>query len=241
MSYAQRVLDLHDEPGMFLAVVFRDGEGQWWNVTGQIFSTPNATGEHVGVAFPESVDGSGQYGPIDVPEGSRAYTIWVKPDDSALDFATAAIYDSGDVPPLYPEDAAELSAGSTASSDFDDEAVPPARTFKLVESSDDDEGLVGAEIKKMRVGESPKFAVDFGTDLTTNARISTVNTPTVISVDGSDDFADGGITFGTTGREDSQAKVTITGVTAGEYVIEFKVLFVPGGWRTGRVTLNVLN
>jgi hypothetical protein len=120
-------------------------------------------------------------------------------------------------------------------SGFNDETVPPLRTWKL-KPSPSLGVLVGEDVKGLTVGDDPTFAVDFAVDLPTNGQVRTVPAPTIYS------GTAGGITFGTPGREDSQAKIRITGVTAGTYVIQFKnVLYDTGARRTARVTLKVSN
>jgi lysophospholipase L1-like esterase len=126
-------------------------------------------------------------------------------------------------------------AGSVSTTSFNDEAVPPNRTWKLKPSNQSDEVLVGESTLKLTVGKAVTFAADFAVDLPTNGRVESVDTVAIFS------GTDGGVTFGTSGREDSEAKVRITGVTAGTYVVQFDVTYDNGDTQTARVTLKVVD
>lgn len=115
--------------------------------------------------------------------------------------------------------------------------VPNSRTW-LLKATDD--GLKDEEPKTMRVGESKVFAIDFREDLPTNGRLSGVDTIAIES------GTSGGVTFADSesdpGVDKTQAKVTITGVTAGTYEIECEVEYqagAGGGTARGVVTLVV--
>lgn len=111
--------------------------------------------------------------------------------------------------------------------------VPSYRTWVLV---DTDDGLTGPSIS-MRVGESKVYALDFRNDLATNGRLTDF---TSIAIDtGTAD----GVTFDADlGVDRTQAKVEITAVTAGTYVLEGAVTYMDadgGGTSIGSVTLVV--
>lgn len=116
-------------------------------------------------------------------------------------------------------------------------AVPSARTWLLVET---DEGLRGEESLSMKVGESKVFAIDFRKDLPTNGRLSDVDAIAI------ETGTSGGVTFANTatdpGVDKTQAKSTITAVTAGTYEIGCDVNYQSGdggGVSKGVVTLIV--
>ena len=130
-------------------------------------------------------------------------------------------------------DASVSSAASASHSDADFEKVPDSRTWKLIANSSDE--LVGDKTRVLDIDSGEKaFAVDFGVDLGTNAYISTVNSVAI------DSGAEGGITFGTNGRDHNLAKIRITGVTAGTYVIQVKATDSENGPHTAKVTLKVV-
>ena len=111
--------------------------------------------------------------------------------------------------------------------------VPSYRTWVLV---DTDDGLTGPSIS-MRVGESKVFALDFRNDLATNGRLTDF---TSIAIDTG---TAGGVTFDADlGVDRTQAKVEITAVTAGTYVLEGSATYMDadgGGTSIGSVTLVV--
>ena len=115
--------------------------------------------------------------------------------------------------------------------------VPASRTWLLVET---DEGLRGEESLSMKVGESKVFAFDFRKDLPTNGRLSDVDAIAI------ETGTSGGVTFANTatdpGVDKTQAKSTITAVTAGTYEIGCDVNYQSGdggGVSKGVVTLIV--
>lgn len=126
------------------------------------------------------------------------------------------------------------SGGST--SDFDDEEVPAERTWTLKPIKG--QPLTGDKTLTLAMGASPTFAVDFVNDLPTNGRVVSATFAIVSYTDGG---ASGGVTFGTPGREDSQAKVRITGVTPGTYVLKCDVVYDTGEPQTSRVVLSLVN
>ncbi len=125
-----------------------------------------------------------------------------------------------------------ISTGGT-SSDFNDEPIAPALLFKLKQPTSPGP-LVGDEVKVIGVGDGPTFGFDFAVDLPTNGRVASI-TLSIYS------GTAGGVTFGTPGREGSQGKCRINGVTAGTYVIEVAAVYSTGAQRKARVTLKVGN
>jgi hypothetical protein len=77
--------------------------------------------------------------------------------------------------------------------------------------------FVGDKTICITVGTVPKMAIDFRHALPHNGKINTVNTIAIQT------GTAGGVTFGTTGRERTLAKVPITAVTAGTYTVRCKV------------------
>jgi hypothetical protein len=115
--------------------------------------------------------------------------------------------------------------------------VPASRTWLLKQT---DDGLKDEESRTMRVGETKVFAADYREDLPTNGRLSDVNSVSI------DSGTSGGVTFASTdndpGVDKTQAKVSITAVTAGTYELEFDVDYQAGeggGSSKGIVTLVV--
>ncbi len=121
--------------------------------------------------------------------------------------------------------------GGSSSTDFDDEPIVPANIWTLVQKSD---GWVGDRTITLTSGTTQKFAVDFRNALSVNVRVFDVDDVAIYSGTAL------GITFGTAGREDSQAKFDISGVTAGNYVIEVDVTDTSTGTHVGRVRLKVV-
>lgn len=83
-------------------------------------------------------------------------------------------------------------------------------------------GLIGESSKYMQVGEAELFALDFYRDLPTNGRIDSIDAVSIKSGTG------GGVTFSLAtedkaGVDKSQAKLKITAVTAGTYVLNVSV------------------
>lgn len=125
-------------------------------------------------------------------------------------------------------------SGAASGGLFNDENVPPERTVTLKPSS---KGvLTGDRPLTIPVGKSPTIAIDFACDMPTNGRIQSVDGVSIVSY--SDGGAAGGITFGTPGQEDSDAKVRATGVTEGTYVIKVEVTYDTGATQLGLVTLK---
>lgn len=124
------------------------------------------------------------------------------------------------------------AGGGSAASDFDDEPVPPARKWILVSKAS---GLVGDRTIRLAHSTTAKFAVDFKNALSVNVRVRTVDDVLIYSGTAL------GITFGTEGREDSESKFNITGVTVGQYVIEVDVTDTGTDTHTGRVRLEVVS
>jgi len=116
--------------------------------------------------------------------------------------------------------------------------VPALRTWTLKEAST---GLVGETSRKMRVGESKIFAINFAADLPTNGRLTDFDSIAI------ETGTAGGVTFDTStdvtfGVDKTLAKIEITGVTAGTYVLEATVTYTSdsgGGTSKAQVTLVV--
>lgn len=132
----------------------------------------------------------------------------------------------------------EAPSGGSASIPVNQVAVPAARTWKLQETSS---GLVGESSRRMIVGETKVFSIDFAADLPTNGRLTDFDTITIES------GTSGGVTFDTGGADTfgvdkNLAKLEITAVTAGTYVLEATVSYDSsdgGGTAKARVTLVV--
>jgi hypothetical protein len=112
--------------------------------------------------------------------------------------------------------------------DINDEPVPPGRTWI---AKDLGAGLVGELPVIGYVGTNSTYAVDFRNDLKANGRVQSVSAVSILS------GTAGGITFGTPGREDSQAKVAINIVTAGTYFILCSVVYHNGDTQSAIVEL----
>lgn len=131
--------------------------------------------------------------------------------------------------------ASQLAAASTGGelTDTDFEDVPTSRTFNLVTNSNDE--LVGDKTRVLNIASGEKcFAINYGTDLATNRKISVVGTPTIYS------GTSGGVTFGDNGRDKNIAKIRVTGVTAGTYVIQVVSEYDGGSSSTAKVTIKVV-
>lgn len=144
----------------------------------------------------------------------------------------ALVWDNGALPST---DKLQLSGSSSSLlTDSDFENVPDALTWKLVLNSSSE--LVGDKTRVLKRSTGEKtFAVDFAIDLPVNGKISTVNSVSI------DSGTAGGVTFGTDGRERNLAKVRITGVTVGTYVIAVEVTDSESNPHTGKVTLKVVD
>lgn len=130
----------------------------------------------------------------------------------------------------------DVSAGGTVIP-VNQVVVPASRTW-LLKATDD--GLLDEESRTMKVGESKAFAIDFREDLPTNGRLDGVDAIAI------ETGTSGGVTFAATandpGVDKTQARVTITAVTAGSYEIACDVSYSSGdggGTATGVVTLIV--
>jgi hypothetical protein len=123
-----------------------------------------------------------------------------------------------------------LGLGGWQFTDTNDEPVPDSRTWTLKQSAG---GLIGDFTKGLRVGDVRTFSIDFVGDLPTNGRVVTVGAPTIFT------GTNGGVTFGPSGRDHSKAKVRITGVTVGTYVLNVTVTYDSGAQAIGYVTLIV--
>jgi hypothetical protein len=115
--------------------------------------------------------------------------------------------------------------------------VAASRTWTLTET---DDGLKDETERTLRDGDTRVFAIDFKNALPTNGRLEDVTAVSIAS------GAGGGVTFANTdtdpGVDKTQAKVSITGVTAGTYEILVTVSIPAqfgGGSESGTVTLIV--
>jgi hypothetical protein len=113
--------------------------------------------------------------------------------------------------------------------------VPELRTWTLVRNST---GLTGNKVIRMRVGEVKLFAIDFRNDLAEDGRLTDFDNFVITTGTG------GGVTLDTAtmGVDRTQAKVSITGVTAGTYTLTATVSFDDsdgGGEAIGVVTMLV--
>ncbi len=149
--------------------------------------------------------------------------------------------DTADMQPKIGTPATDLAtdiAGVSASAvPVSQVPVPDSRTFDLVRST---AGLVGEQRKSIQVGEAKTFAVDFHSDLPTNGRLSAFDSIAIQT------GTAGGVTFDTAnkGVDKTQAKIEITGVTAGTYVLRVTVTYNDasgGGTTAADVTLVVVD
>ena len=111
--------------------------------------------------------------------------------------------------------------------------MPASRTWTLIQRSG--LGLVGDETKTITVGTAETYAIDFRKDLPVNGRVITVTTIAIQT------GAAGGVTFGTAGRDRTQAKARITAVTAGTYTIRCRVIYDTGASAEGDVVLKAID
>jgi hypothetical protein len=225
------------ETGRTEYVVISDQSGQAWNVTGTpAFSAYSTTRSNFVISATE-VSGTGLYRasfPSTMAAGQRHWEWFLQAGGSPSHADDISLADGSGYWNRSTLGVNVVSGGGLSDTAFNDEEVPPIRTFKLKASNQSNEVLVGETTLKLTVGNSATFAFDFAADLPTNGRVESVDTVAIYS------GTDGGATFGTTGREDSQGKVRITGVTAGTYVIQADVTYHNGDTRTGRGTLKVV-
>ena len=126
-----------------------------------------------------------------------------------------------------------LQNGRLAFTDPDFASVAAALTWKLIQTSSAE--LVGDQTLVLDNDTGEKtFAVDFAVDLPIGGRINTVDNVEIASGTAN------GVTFGTSGREYSLAKIPITGVTAGTYTLSVQVSDNEGTPHTATVTLKVV-
>jgi hypothetical protein len=119
--------------------------------------------------------------------------------------------------------------------DIDQEPVPTDRVFVLLPTSGS--GLVCEARKSLRAGTpAVTFAADFHKDLSANGRVATVSSVQLVS------GTVGGLTIGGTfGRDHTQAKFTLAGITAGIYVFNVAVVYANGDGARGQITIEVVN
>lgn len=113
--------------------------------------------------------------------------------------------------------------------------VPKSRTWDVVRNQN---GLVGSEKKGLQVGEAQTFAINFYSDLPTNGRLNGFTSIAIKS------GTSGGVTFDTDnkGVDKAKAKIKITGVTAGTYILDVVATYQDafgGGTVEAEVTLVV--
>ncbi len=132
---------------------------------------------------------------------------------------------------IAADDLISILAQEYRHTDINQENVPTARTFVL--EPNDALGLQGDATRSLTVGDTRTFAVDFRKDLPAGGRVATVASAAISS------GTSGGVTFGELGRDRGQAKVQMTGVTAGTYVIRVTVMYDTGVTAIGDVTLKV--
>lgn len=139
-------------------------------------------------------------------------------------------------------DSSDITGGSGgAARQVNQVPVPITRTWKLKATS---AGLVGESKLGASVASGRQlYALDFAADLATNGRVAEINSAVIKT------GAAGGVTFGSDvtdtddyGVDKSQAKLRITPVIAGTYVLRVSVDYDSadgGGTTTGDVTLVV--
>lgn len=127
------------------------------------------------------------------------------------------------------EDIADAVIAGAAPNDLNIEAVPASRTFLLTPTTD---GFVSEDTKKIIAGTPGQtYAVDFRNVAAANQKIYSIDS--VELVDGDED----GVTLTEAddcGREGTQAKLSIAGVTAGDYQVRVVVTFTGPAGPPGR-------
>lgn len=125
-------------------------------------------------------------------------------------------------------------AGGGTPPDIATEPVPTSRIFVLVRKST---GLVSEERKTIVKGSPPNtYAIDFRNDAAANQKIYSVDSVAIQS------GTAGGVTFGTPERDGgTQARVRITGVTAGDYTVRATITYVGGATERGDILIKVVN
>lgn len=214
--------------------------------TGRIFggtagaqaNTDYQVGSFSGFVF----DGTNEV--ADTPQTGDSYALAAGADGfaatkAAVD-ATKAVTDA--LSPRLPGSGtlatgADVAAVSVSPTPVSQVPVPIVRTWRIKATST---GLIGEETRVLRVGDTRLFAADFLKDLPTNGRL--IDCAFAI-----DDGTAGGITFASTatdpGVDKTQAKVSITGVTAGDYEIAVTATYQDadgGGTSTALVALKVV-
>lgn len=128
-------------------------------------------------------------------------------------------------------DEIDMISGTATDPDFDPVdsnltwVLTPHRTYGLYARETD--------VANLTVGTSPKYAIDFRHVLR-GGYIREVNTIAIQT------GTVGGVTFASTGRDHSLAKVNITGVTAGDYTIRCKITTNTLATIEGDVVLKVV-
>jgi hypothetical protein len=136
--------------------------------------------------------------------------------DGRMDSNASVTFDESDVNNIANQ---LIAANATILTDIDQDPVADSQVFRVVRRST---GLT-ADSKTLRVGSANLYAFNFRNVGPANRQIITVNSIALAS------GTAGGITFGTAGRDGPEAKVRMTGVTAGDYTVKCTVTFY-GGW-----------
>jgi hypothetical protein len=169
---------------------------------------------------------------LDLPATGGAASL----DDRLPAALVAGKMDSTASVTLQPEDVNELAnqliaANATILTDIDQDPVAEPQVFRVIRKPS---GLT-ADSKTIRVGSANLYGFEWRSVAAANRQIITVNSVAIAS------GTAGGITFGTPGRDNSIAKVRMTGVTAGDYTVSCNVTFY-GGWSdTVIVPVKVVN
>lgn len=134
------------------------------------------------------------------------------------------------------EDISNIESGGSSGtpSDIATEPVNTNRVFVLVPGTS---GLRSESTKTITAGSPPNtYAVDFRNDAASNQKIYTVDSVAIVT------GTSGGVTFGTAERDGgTQARVRITGVTAGNYVVRVSITYVGGASSRGDITIKVVD
>lgn len=160
---------------------------------------------------------------VDLPVGN--YTVFVQNSGGGAGDGLQVIQ------AMYWDGSYWSHGGTSASlTDINEEPVNSNLTW-LVKATT--AGLTGEFLRATADGSAPLYAIDFREVMPAGSYISQVNSISILT------GTSGGVTFGTAGKRGSQAKVAITAVTPGDYVIRCKVTFRGGSTAIADVELTV--
>lgn len=150
--------------------------------------------------------------------------------DGKMDSTASITLEPEDIQTIAEDISEEL--GEVSLTDADQEPVPGSRTVALVHTAN--EGLKYNKTISLRpIGEPATIAVDFAADMPANGRIATVDSVAISS------GTAGGLTFGTSGRDYTKAKLRITPVTSGTYLVTVQVTYTTNTSNQGVIRIVV--